>query len=358
MQSTLLIGRYDWEPEKLPKDEYQERIRALWNAVPDQSCVGLAVYGDRRANGELAYVSNMIPKLRDGLALIPRSGEPKVLMSGGPNAMVPAVHQTWMKVEPLSDVAKDVAKFKQTLGGEVAVVGVDGVRMGMHEALAGVASEQLSSQAAAALRALMQKKRPRELAAMREACGMLGAAVERLAAAKPKSVTAAMADAEHAAIRMGAQDVRSLFSTDGGKVLRPFLTPIEAPADPLQAYFAIRHLGYWVEGYVRLGTNSAAAEKAGAALKAAIAKMKPGAKAGEVAAAAAGSHPVTAASAGNSIGLSLEEEPRFIAASAAALQAGGVYTVRAGASEGKDHAIASAMVAVTDRGSERLWPAD
>ena len=138
MQPTLLIGLYDWEPEKMPRAEYEDRIRDFWLRFPDRSCAGLAVYGDRRCNAELAYVSNMIPKLRDGLALVPREGEPKMLLSGGQNAMVPAVHQTWMAVEPLGDVARDIDQWKQSVGGEVALVGIDSVRMATHKAVGGI----------------------------------------------------------------------------------------------------------------------------------------------------------------------------------------------------------------------------
>jgi hypothetical protein len=98
------------------------------------------------------------------------------------------------------------------------------------------------------------RKSRAELVAIREACTILNAAVTALAEAKRTGagVTAALLAAEHAAHRLGAQDVRSLFSLDGGHTLRPFEGPIEHPVDPLQVYMAVRHAGYWTEGFVML----------------------------------------------------------------------------------------------------------
>ncbi len=195
MHSTLLVGLYDWEPERLPRQEFEERIEAFWRAMPAY-CVGVAVYGDRRYNAELAYFTNLVPKLRDGLALIPRNGEPKVLVSGGANAMPPAARQTWLqKVDPLPDPGKAIAAWKAELGGPVALIGGDqlrqAVRKGVDEALG---SESLSGQAASILRAQMRSKRPREIAALRESCAMLKSVVAELDRAKRKGlgVTAAI----------------------------------------------------------------------------------------------------------------------------------------------------------------------
>ncbi|MGB7947813.1 MAG: M24 family metallopeptidase, partial [Candidatus Binatia bacterium] len=61
---------------------------------------------------------------------------------------------------------------------------------------------------------------------------------------------------------------------------------------------------------------------------------------------------------GNGIGLSIEEEPRFAADNEATLEAGSVYTLRVGISDGRqNHGIVSAMVAVQPHGNEVLWSA-
>ncbi len=363
MHSTLLVGLYDWEPERLPRQEFEQRIEAFWNKMP-ACCAGVAVYGDRRYNAELAYFTNLVPKLRDALALLPRNGSPKVLVSGGANAMPPAARQTWLQtVDPLPDLGKAIAAWQAELGGPVALIGGEqlrqAVRKGADDALGG---EALSGQAAAVLREQMRCKRPVEIAAIGESCAKMKAVVEALDRARRKGlgVTAALIEAEHAAV--GAEEVRTLFSLDGGKTLRPFTTPIERAVDPLQVYIAVRHLGYWADAYILLSNGShAARDKASQVLKAAIGAAKPGVSCGDIAELIKSSiapyreHPLTAGEAGGGIGLALEETPRLIAAGNKKIRGGDVCSLRVGVSDGASHAIVSAMIAITERGSEVLW---
>jgi Xaa-Pro aminopeptidase len=290
-----------------------------------------------------------------------------MLVAGGANAMPPAARQTWIeKNEPLADLPKAVAQWQKELKGPVAIVGTDNVRLAVQHALAeALGPGHASAGAAAAVRAMMRAKRPRELAEIRRACGMLTAAAARLqdAVGAGKGVTDCMAEAEHEAVKMRAMEVRSLFSLDGGRTLRPYISPVARPVDPLLAYIAVRSGGYWVEGFVQAGRRSnEAAANASEALKKVISAMKPGASARELAGIARnsiapfGEHPVCGGSVGNAIGLALEEEPVLSAQSDARLEPGEVYTVRIGASDGKErHAVASAMVAVNERGNEVLW---
>ena len=368
MQSTLLIGNYDWDADRMPKEEFQARIRDFWQRVPDVA--GLAVYGDRRNNAELAYFGYLVPKLRDSVALIPREGEPRMLVAGGANAMPPAARQTWIgKNEPLTDLPKAVAQWQKELNGPVAVVGVDNVRLGVERALSeALGAGAASTRAAAAVRAMMRTKSPRELVEIRGACGMLksAAAALREGVKAGKGVTDCMTQAEHEAVKMRAMEVRSLFSTDGGRTLRPYFSPITRSVDPLLAYIAVRSGGYWAEGFMQAGKGSGeAAAKAREALNKVIAAMMPGARSRDLAriardgVAPLGEHLLTRGSLGHAIGLALEEPPLLSAESDAKLEAGDVYTVRVGASDGKErNTIASAMVAITDRGSEVLWAFD
>jgi Xaa-Pro aminopeptidase len=364
MQSTLLIGNYDWDAERMPKEEFEDRIRTFWERMPE-SCAGLAVYGDRRNNAEMAYFGHLVPKLRDSVALIPRSGEPTMLVAGGRNMVPTSGRQTWMKAEPLSDLPAAVAQWKQALGAEVAAIGIDGVRLPVRKALAeALGPENTSKQAAEVVRAMMRRKSLRELAEIRRGCAMLAAAVAALneAVAAGKTITACMADAEHAAVKMRAMEVRSLFSADGGRTLRPFISPLERKSDSLQAYIAVRSGGYWADAHVRAGKRSDASVRAAEGLKKVIAAMKPGVAGSELARIARdstgpyGGHPLTGDQVGNGIGLALDEGPYLAANADGKLEAGGVYSMRVGASDGgQNHAIASAMVAVTAGGSEVFW---
>ena len=121
----------------------------------------------------------------------------------------------------------------------------------------------------------MRCKSPRELAIIREGCAILDAATKALAEANSAGagITAAVLEAERAAYHLGAQDVRTLFSVDGGRTLRPFEEPIDSTVDPLQAYIAVRHVGYWAEGFVFLsGSEEPILARAAEALKTVIAR--------------------------------------------------------------------------------------
>ena len=157
----------------------------------------------------------------------------------------------------------------------------------------------------------------------------------------------------------------TLFSLDGGRTLIPFEQPIDSTVDPLQAYVAFRHVGYWVEGFVSLAVSEhPVLVKAAEALKTVITSATAGTKCSDLARLATekimpcSSHAVTAGSIGNGIGLSLEEEPRLSPNSEDALEPGEVYTVRVGASDGQEHhGIVSAIAAVHKNENEVLWSA-
>jgi hypothetical protein len=169
--------------------------------------------------------------------------------------------------------------------------------------------------------------------------------------------------AEHAALQRGAQDVRSLFSLDGGRTLRPFDIPLAEGRDGLQVYLAVRQSGYWVDGFVRVTpAGDALQEKIGGILDAMIAAAKPGLSCRDLAKLADAErssfqlHPLAGNVFGNSIGLALDEPPILARDSNARLEAGAVYSLRAGLlDETGAGAISSAIVAMTAGGSDVLW---
>jgi Xaa-Pro aminopeptidase len=367
--SILLVGPYDWDPELMPAGEFQERIKAFWNAMGDPSCGGAIVYGDSRHHAELAYLTGFTPKVRLAMAFLPRQGEAAVLVPGSKVGLSSARKLTWVKnVELLSDPGKAVAQWIKDLSApRLALLGGEHIREPMYgEIVQAAGSEDRLADATAALAPLMRRKRPRELAAIRKACEMLKASADTLRKAQLSgaSATGVALEAEHAASALGAQDVQVLFSLDGGRTLRPFNGPVDKAIDPLQAYITVSHAGYWADGLVSVSPSPHAVHrKAGEALKAMLASAGAGAKSRELARKAKealGScrlHPMTEASIGSSIGLTLDEAPSLGVEGDAALQAGSVYSLRVGATDGENHALVSAMIAVGDAGCEVLWSA-
>jgi Xaa-Pro aminopeptidase len=338
-------------------------LAAVWRAFPSAS--GAIVYGDRVNHAELAYLTHFTPKLEAALALIPRVGAPQLLVGGGANMVPAAKPLTFIEdLRPLRNVGQTVAEWARAQGGSPVLIGGTAMPYALHQEIMRAFEGPIEDRTGE-LHALMRRKSECELAALREACAALQAAMTAISEAQTAgaSATAAILAGERVANHRGAQDVSTLFSLDRGRTLRPFETLVEHSVDPLQVYVAVRQFGYWAEGFGTFSASpNACAQRARDVLRSVVERMQTGERCGEIArsiARAAHSfdlHPITARGIGNGIGLALEEPPLIAAESEDRLESGGVYSVRVGLTDGRDHAIVSAMVAVHAHGNEMLWP--
>lgn len=348
---TLLIGPSDWDETRAPKAEFQRRIAALWAAFPDASQAIL--FGSAARHAELAYLTNFVPKLEPGIVLLSRDGNHKLLFGGGPNmkgAMKPLTFIADMA--PLNALGKLIAGWQSPLlvgGGAMS----SAVRNTIDEATNATAQD-----ATAHVQALMRRKSPGELANIRDACAILDKVMTTMrdAVRAGHGAATALLAGERAAIDLGAQDVRTLYSLDGGRTLRPFESVANRRIDPLQVYAAVRKLNYWAEGFACLSNEAQpAASLAALLLDNALSAIKPGVPLSQLAKILAvgtpyRAHPVTEGAHVSPIGLSLD------APAMESFEPGEVYSVRAGLTDGADqHAILSAMIAVRDDGTEVLW---
>jgi Xaa-Pro aminopeptidase len=362
MHPTLLVGPADWDPARMPQQEFLDRIVAFWREC-HPSVAGAVVYGDPGSHAELAYLTHFTPKLEAAIALIPRDGAPRLLVGGGANMIGAARPLTWIEsLAPLREAGATVARWHQdALAGEVVLVNADAMpvrlRLDIDQALATPPHD-----ATVVVTDAMRRKGPREITLIREACASLDGALAAMRAAQREreGMTDTVVAGEAAAWRRGAHDVRTLFGRDGQ--LGPFTVPDEAPADPLQVYVAVRHGGYWAEGFAVLAQSPRLVDRAAhEILGNAIARMRPGIGHREVARLLAQSigpqraHPVTRGDFGHQIGLAPQEHGSLNEASPEIFVAGEVYTVRVGLRDGGASALVSAMVAITDNGHEVLW---
>jgi Xaa-Pro aminopeptidase len=363
MQPTLLVGPSDWDAARMPKAEFLARSTTLWRIA--RAASGAIVYGDRTHHAELAYLTNFTPKLEAALALIPRVGGPRLLVGGGVTMMQAAKPLTFIEsVQPLRNVGATVAQWarEQSGGGRPVLIGGAFMPQALHRELTeGVGT---IADKTADLRALMRRKSARELGAIQDACAALDAAVAAMNEAQRSGAgaTAAVLAGEHAAHRSGAQDVRTLFSLDGGRTLRPFEAPVERAVDPLQVYVAVRRFGYWAEGFaVVTASPNPYVEGADEVLQYAVEMIRPGARCSDVGRSITEAiqpfhpHPITQQIQGNAIGLALEEHPLIAGGSEDVFEAGGVYSLRVGLADERAHAIVSTMVAVNEYGCKVLW---
>jgi Xaa-Pro aminopeptidase len=362
MHPTLLVGPADWDPARMPKQEFLDRIAAFWREC-DPSVAGAVVYGDPRSHAELAYLTHFTPKLEAAIALIPRDGAPRLMVGGGANMIGGARPLTWIEtLAPLREAGATIARWHdEAFAGAVVLVNADAMpvrlRIDIEQALAAPPDD-----ATVVVTDAMGRKGPREIASIHAACASLDAALAAMRAAQRdrKGMTDSVLAGEAAAWRRGAQDVRTLFGRDGR--VEPFSAADGAPSDPLQVYVAVRHAGYWAEGFAVLSRSPQPPDAAARQMLGdAVARMRPGAPHRAVARFLVQSigplraHPVTRGDFGHGIGLAPQERGSLNEASPEIFAAGEVYTVRVGLRDADRSAIVSAMVAITEDGHDVLW---
>jgi Xaa-Pro aminopeptidase len=364
-QPAVLVGNYDWDESLVPRAEYEARIKQVL-AKLDRGLAGLVVYGNKVDNAALAYLTNFAPKIESGVALVAKDGKVRIHAAGSPQMMVNAKRLTWVEdVRPQRDVPKHIADWAEETGqGPLGFWTTEAMPGDLLPRLeAGLGARKLVD-VSATLNPLLREKSPVALKLTREACTMLGKATAALKAGfRGGSARAAAVAAETAAANAGAQDVRVLISLSAGGTPTAIDYPESGKHDPLLAYIAVRHAGYWAEGFLILASApNQTLTRTQAALKAMLGAAKAGAAVAvlrDAAQSALGGlavHPA-ARKAAVGIGLMLEEseaEPGGVMK----LEAGRVYSLRAGAQvSASDNALLSAMVVPKEGGVDILWSA-
>jgi Xaa-Pro aminopeptidase len=373
VQPCVTIGSYVWAQDRLPYDEFMLRLDALRAVMERNGWPAVLVYGDVREHSALAFLSSFIPRVRWGMALLPRTGDARLLCAMSTRDLPAMRTLTWIAdvrsgMGPEWEKAFDpwVERFKSGQTQKLGTVGFDIMAPVLHASVRRSLGERFSLQRADDIVAIPScRKRPRELTMIRASCKLVEAAAKTFIDSwrgNHEPETAAL-DAERAARSLAAQDVRTLVSLDGGNTLVPFQGRFEKCAGPLVGYLAVKVLGYWADLFVTVddGSITAAARHAEAALDAIIADMRPDARIGALHAKATGAlapyklHPALGGSVGHGIGLSLHEGAEFLASEDATLVEDGVYVLQIGTADAKaGNALMSAIVRVTAKGAEVL----
>jgi Xaa-Pro aminopeptidase len=372
MQPCLTIGSYTWAQDRLPYDEFTLRLDALHAAMDRNGWPAVLVYGDVREHAALAYLSNFIPRVRWGMALLPRSGDARLLCAMSTRDLPAMRTLTWI-ADVRSGMGPEWEKsfdrwfepLKTERAVELGTIGFDIMAPVLHQSVQRSLGERfVLRRADDDLTMPPQRKRPRELTMMRASCKLLQSAAAAFADSWRSSrepETAAL-DAERLARSLGAQDVRTLVSLDGGRTLVPYQGLFEKTSGPLVGYIAVKATGYWADMFVTVDENPAPAQRqAEAALDALIATMRPGARAGELYAKATEAlaplppHLTLGASVGHGIGLSLNEQPELVAGAESELVQDGVYTLQVGVADAKaGNVLLSAVVRNAPEAAEVL----
>lgn len=370
LQTTLLTGPYDWDPDLLPKREFEARLARVRAALGERGAGALVVHGQPGDYGALNYLTGFVPKLGPALALVPREGAVRVLTQGTDLMLPWAKRLTWVEdVGILANIAATLGDWLRAQGlARDVTLGIWGGPAMPHVLHAGIERAVKPSGRVialdAALDAIRIRTTPLERQLLRRASAILDAAAASFLAAAREGAgnrSAALA-AERAAYAQGAQDVRVAASLSAGGAPLPLDGARDDRLEPLLATIAVQFSGYWAEGSVTATARPAeAASRATAALAAALQVARAGATAPALFRAAAAQlapcepHRLMQGRIGHGIGLSLEEQPLRNDEASDRLERDGVYILTVGAQgDGIDAAAVSAMIAVTEAGIELL----
>ena len=323
--------------------------------------------GIRREHAALAYLSNFIPRMRWGMALLPRQGDSRLLCSMS-SRDVPAMRtMTWITdVHSGWEWNKAFDPWIETQKGDgeiaLATIGFDLMAPALQAAVTrSLGNSFRLHRVDDILEVPGPRKRPREVALIRSSCRILEAAAMAYADGwrRERKPEAGALAAERIARAMAAQDVRTLVSLDDGRTLMPYQGRFEAAGNRLVGYLAVKYAGYWADQFIAAGaTPDALAGAVGTAQDALIAAVQPGVTGDALYSKVAGLlapntlHPVLSASVGHRIGLSLHEGPEFRAGTDAAIELGGVYCLQVGMRDAAGGLLSSAIVRATRQGAE------
>jgi Xaa-Pro aminopeptidase len=366
---SIIIGSYVWDQDRLPRDEFQIRMAALHGVMDANGWKAVLIYGDAAEHTDLAYFTNFIPRLRWGMGLIPREGEPRVLGSMSPRDVPAMKLMTWIP-DLLSgwnwETSFDpwLARLNAEEPIDIGSVGFDRMRPPLMRSLEKSLGNRFRLHTADAAVMTCRTPRPRESSTIREASAVVTAAAAAFVQAwrDGKDVETAALAGERSARLRAAQDVRTLVSFDGGRTLAPFRGTFDTKSDPLVGYIAVKHMGYWADMFVSAASAPSEVQpRVEAALEAMLQAAGPGVPARDLHAKAVEQlgrfalHPVLGGSVGHRIGLSLDEGGALREDSSHALAPGEIYTVQVGAYDPiSGGAVVSAMVAITATGADIL----
>jgi Xaa-Pro aminopeptidase len=370
MQPSIMLGSHVWAPDRLPADEFRQRLDDIRVRMDRNAWKALLVYGDVREHAVLAYVSNLIPRVGWGMALVPCDGDPRLLCSTSARDRPAMRAMTW--IDDVRSGCEWDGAFKswfERFDGDgridIGTIGFDLMPPDLHQCVNRSMGRRFVLHRADALMGIGRSgKRPHELSMLRTSCKVVETGARTLIESWRRNgepETAAL-DAERVARSMAAQDVRTLVSLDGGRTLVPFQGRFEPTGRPLAAYFAVKVAGYWADMFVAAGLRpTPALHHVEAALDAMVAAVWPRVRSGDIHAKAMTAlrpfklHPVLGDSVGHGIGLSLHEGSEFRDGGDAILQEDGVYALQVGVADPPStYILMSAIVRNTAKGAEVL----
>ena len=250
--SVLKRGCSTWDPAQVPQAEFQSRLDAVRREMARQSLDALVIYGDNYSFADLCYLTNYFPKVRGGIAVVPREGAISLLLNIGSRDVPFAKTLTWVEdVRASNQVGADGAKLIKEKGFEKTNVGLadsgHGFPLPQLEEMKSALPEVSWRACDSMILPLRLVKTASELGAMREAGHLLSDICDGARAfIKPgRKEYEIVADIDRLARDKGAEDIRILA---GERRLNPPSFKQSAILDNHWAvYLAVQHERYWAE---------------------------------------------------------------------------------------------------------------
>jgi Xaa-Pro aminopeptidase len=250
--SVLKRGCSTWDEQRMPEEEFQSRLDAARREMARQDADALVIYGDNYSFADLCYLTNYFPKVRGGIAIVPRHGAISLLLNIGSRDVPFAKTLTWVEdVRASNQVGRDGAELLKEKGFARAKVGLvdsgQGFPLPQLEEMKSALPQVEWKACHALFLAMRLQKNARELAAMREAGRVLHAICAGAGdlMKQGRREYEVIADIDRFARSKGVEDIRILA---GEKRLQPPSFKQSANlGEHWAVYLAVQHERYWVE---------------------------------------------------------------------------------------------------------------
>jgi Xaa-Pro aminopeptidase len=236
----------------MPQEEFQTRLEAVRREMARQNLDALVIYGDNYSFGDLCYLTNYFPKVRGGIAVVPRDGAISLLLNIGSRDVPFAKTLTWVEdVRASNQVGGDGAKLLKERGLDKAKIGLvdsgQGFPLPQLEEMKGALPQVSWRDCHSMLSPLRWVKTARELTAMRAVGKVLKEICDDAQAfiKQGRREYEIVADIDRLARDKGAEDIRILA---GEKRLNPPSFKQSAGlGNHWAVYLAVQHERYWAE---------------------------------------------------------------------------------------------------------------
>jgi Xaa-Pro aminopeptidase len=249
---VLKRGCSTWDPAQAPQSEFQARLDTVRAEMARQSLDALVIYGDNYSFADICYLTHYFPKVRGGVAIVPRDGALSLLLNIGGRDVPFAKTLTWVEdVRASNNVGADSAKLLKEKGFDDAKVGLadsgQGFPLPQLEEMKISLPQVKWRDCASMIQPQRLVKRPQELAAMREAGRVLKEIFDHAGKfIQPgRKEYEIVADIDRFARDQGVEDIRLLA---GGKRLKPpSFKQTALLGSHWAVYLAVQHARYWAE---------------------------------------------------------------------------------------------------------------